>query len=362
MKKLTFLCGAGLLVVSSAFLFGYKAENTRHQVARLPAVATGFAADTGISRIVRLAEAFKATLKEDQLSLLQLNYSKQDAARWSNFPQAFSRPNRVGVGLGQLTQPQLAAAKALMGQVLARDQANEGYDELEGILAADDYFGKTTGKATVFGSANFYIAFLGNPSATALWELQFGGHHLAVSNTYNKGKLTGVTPSFRGVEPMASVTANSKTYQPVEQERTAFSQLIESLTGAQKETARLSNTYSDLLLGPGADGKFPATRQGVKAGELNSAQQKQVVKAIGLYVDDLDPATARSIMAKYTAELANTYVSYAGSGTMNQTNDYVRIDGPGVWIEYSVQPSRDIPNTTHPHSVWRDRASDYGGN
>jgi hypothetical protein len=47
---------------------------------------------------------------------------------------------------------------------------------------------------------------------------------------------------------------------------------------------------------------------------------------------------------------------------MNQNNDYVRIDGPGIWIEYSAQPSRDFPGTTHPHSVWRDRKTDYGGN
>jgi hypothetical protein len=41
--------------------------------------------------------------------------------------------------------------------------------------------------------------------------------------------------------------------------------------------------------------------------------------------------------------------------------DYVRIDGPSVWIEWSLQPGRSIEGI-HPHSVWRDRAADYGGN
>jgi len=35
-----------------------------------------------------------------------------------------------------------------------------------------------------------------------------------------------------------------------------------------------------------------------------------------------------SIMAKYKAELADTYISYSGSGAMYKVNDYVRIDGP----------------------------------
>ena len=77
------------------------------------------------------------------------------------------------------------------------------------------------------------------------------------------------------------------------------------------------------------------------------------------YVRDLDAETAEEWMKKYTAELPETYVAYAGSGTMNQVGDYVRIDGPSIWIEYSAQPSRDIPGTTHPHC---DRKSDYGGN
>ncbi|HMC86638.1 MAG TPA: hypothetical protein VKI61_14020 [Chitinophagaceae bacterium] len=44
-----------------------------------------------------------------------------------------------------------------------------------------------------------------------------------------------------------------------------------------------------------------------------------------------------SIMAKYKAELADTYISYSGSGAMYKVNDYVLIDGPFVWIDYSKQ-------------------------
>ena len=116
-----------------------------------------------------------------------------------------------------------------------------------------------------------------------------------------------------------------------------------------------------MLLGPGQDGQFPASRQGVRLGELSAAQQQLALQALKRYVGDLDAATAGPILARYTAELPATYLAFGGSGTLNQENDYVRLDGPSLWLEYSAQPGRDFPGTVHPHSVWRDRTTDYGG-
>ena len=86
-----------------------------------------------------------------------------------------------------------------------------------------------------------------------------------------------------------------------------------------------------------------------------------MLNVIKLYVNDLDRETAATVLPLYTAGLADTYLAYSGSQSMSQTGDYVRLDGPRLWIEYSAQPSRDFPSTSHPHSVWRDRVSDYGG-
>ena len=268
----------------------------------------------------------------------------------------FARPNRVGISLGSLNPTQLTAFKALMVSVLVQNQKNEGYDEMEGIRAADNYIGKATGKSDVFGSGNYYIAFLGKPSTTSLWELQFGGHHYAFANTYNEGKIEGVTPSFRGVNPLTPFSENGNTYQPLEQVQTTFTGIIGSLSDAEKNAARLSATFSDVLLGPGKDGVFPQTKEGLKnSGNLNSTTQQQLYLAIGLYAGDLDSTASETVMARYKAELADTYFAYSGSGTMNQLNDYVRLDGLSIWLELSLQPSRDFPGTNHIHTVWRDR-------
>ncbi|WP_310589542.1 DUF3500 domain-containing protein [Dyadobacter sp. CY356] len=94
---------------------------------------------------------------------------------------------------------------------------------------------------------------------------------------------------------------------------------------------------------------------------LSSAKQALLPDAIKLYVNDLDEATAATVLAKYTTELPNTYISYSGTTGMSTQSDYVRIDGPNVWIEFSYQGGVIIKNTPHSHSVWRDHTSDYGG-
>ncbi|QDK77523.1 DUF3500 domain-containing protein [Spirosoma sp. KCTC 42546] len=36
-------------------------------------------------------------------------------------------------------------------------------------------------------------------------------------------------------------------------------------------------------------------------------------------------------------------------------------DSPNVWIEFPYQGGVIIKNTPHPHSVWRDHTTYYGG-
>jgi hypothetical protein len=362
MMNLKFLCGLGFSIILPIVMFQNPIQNTGNQLSGLRTAPPDCSKETGLAKVVCLAEAFKATLNKEQLASLQLKYSKTDAVKWSNLPQAYTRPKRPGLDLEQLNPKQLSAFKTLMSAVLARQSANEGYDELEGVLAADDYLSKANGNTETLGSGKYYIDFLGEPSTAQLWELQFGGHHFAFADTYDKGKITGATPSFRGVEPMIPVTANGHTYQPLEQEKMAFIEIIKTLSDAEKKAAVISSSFNDILLGPGQDGNFPLKKPGIKIGNLNRSQQKQLIHAIELYVNDLDSATAKNIMKKYTEELADTYFAYSGTGTMYQNADYVRIDGPGVWIECAVQSGRDFQSATHVHSVWRDHQTDYGGN
>ena len=322
---------------------------------------TSCATATGVAKVVCLTEAFKATLTSTQLAAAQLTFSKANAQKWSNLPASLS--GRIGIRLDALNATQLGAFRDLMVAVLVANNAEEGYDEMLGNLVADDYL-NTAGGGSGYGAGNFYLSFLGTPSTTGLWEILFTGHHYTQPYIFNAGQVTGVTPAFRAVEPSTAVTANSRTYQPIEQERLAFAALLTGLSTTEQATAKLTSSFGDVVLGPGKDGQFPATKVGLRVGDLTAAKQALVLNAIRLYVNDLDPATATaaSILTKYTSELANTYVAYAGTTAVASQNDYIRIDGPSVWIEFSYQGGVIIKNAPHPHSVWRDHTTDYGGN
>ncbi|HEY0426395.1 MAG TPA: DUF3500 domain-containing protein [Pyrinomonadaceae bacterium] len=315
---------------------------------------------SGHARIVCLAGELKKTLVDETLAKLQLSYSVADAQRWSNFPPA-GYNNRVGLTLDKFTKEQLVIVKAILKEATGT-AANEGYDEIEQILNADDFLkANVPGDNAGFSSGNFHIAFIGTPSDTGTWQLYFGGHHLAVSNTYKDGKLIGATPSFRGVEPFGSFTQNGRENNPMKQEQETFAAMLGALDENEQKTAMLGQTFTDIIAGPQKDKNFPSAPSGIRVGNLSREKQALVVKAIETYVGDIDDADSRVIMEKYKNESADTYIAYSGTTGLNTVNDYVRIDGPSVWIEISMQRAASW-NGVHPHTVWRDKNTDYGGN
>src|SRR4029077_10492448 len=79
----------------------------------------------------------------------------------------------------------------------------------------------------MFGSSLYYISFLGKPSTTDPWMLQFGGHHLALNITI-AGEQGMLTPSLTGAQP-ATFTLNGKTIRPVGRESDKALALLQSL-------------------------------------------------------------------------------------------------------------------------------------
>ncbi len=323
--------------------------------------STSDAETTGGSDIVALAEAFAATLSDDQQTELYQDYTLENASNWSNLPNGGGPSGeRVGVSTGDLSDEQFAALETLL--VAATGSAvNEGYDEILQHLAADDYLA-SLGEDEVYGSDNFAVAFLGTPSDSGTWQFQFGGHHLAVSNTYTDGVLAGATPSFRGIEPMPEFEQDGVTVMPELQEQAAFVAFLASLTSEQLATATTSDSYTDILLGAGEDWAFPTTSEGLQGSELSDEQKALLLAAINTYVNDVTDADAATILEGYESDLDDTYFLFSGSSAldMESAGDYVRIDGPSVWIEYSTQTAVTVGGT-HPHAVWRDRVTDYGG-
>ena len=324
-------------------------------------------ATTVAEKVVCLAEAFKATLTSTQITTLQIAYTKANAIRWSNLPCGVSCRN--GLEFSTLTSTQLAAAKAVIAAA-SGTTTDEGYSEFTQINAADDVLGTASGNSNSYSDGNYVIAFLGTPSTTGTWMLQFGGHHYAQNITYSAGAVVSSTPSHQGIEPK-SWTSGGTTYAPLASEASAMAAMLASFTSAELTTAKISSTFSDVTMVPGSTtNTFPTTKLGIKVSTLSATAQAKVLAAMAPWLNDLDDASAASFLAIYTNELADTYVTYASnnSGTSGNAStffttntDYVRIDGPSVWIEFICQTGVVYPSQIHYHSVLRDHTRDYIG-
>ncbi|MGI4823358.1 MAG: DUF3500 domain-containing protein [Janthinobacterium lividum] len=319
-----------------------------------------------VAAVVTAANAFLATLSTAQQATVLQTFNATNVTKWSNFPIA-GYNQRIGIRLDALTAAQRTAAMAVV-QAATGTAPNEGFNEIQEIRTADDYLVSVGSNSAIFGSNIYFIAFLGTPSTTGTWMLQCGGHHSATNITFGGGNVTGTTPKFEGVEPLsypapnANVLPTGVTYAPQAQEQTGMLAMLSGLTTAQQSTAKLTQTFNDLVVGPQKDGQFPATRVGLPCSQLTSAQQQLVVDAMAPWVKDADDATATSLLTTYTNQLANTYIAYSGTGNLATTGDYVRIDGPNVWIEFVIQNGAEFPTQIHYHTLYRDRARDYGGN
>ena len=318
--------------------------------------------DPGFTRLLCLTDLLTSSASDELLEVMQLDYSVAEAQNWSNLP-AGAFPARPGAFLGEFSDEQLGLVKAILMEATSQ-ASNEGFDEMEQTLNADDYIGTvSTDTKAGYSSSNSKFAFLGTPSTTGTWQLYYGGHHFAFSNTYTDGEIAGATPSFRGIEPFPSFEMNDRENVPLLQERDAFAALLSSLTEEQQARATIEGTYRDILAGPQSDDAIPSEQEGLSVSQLNEEQQALLLAAVETYVGDINDADAAKYMAKYTEELMETVLGFSGSTEVKCENDYVRIDGPSLWLEFSLQSNKSTDEEgNHPHSVWRDKTDDYGGN
>lgn len=323
--------------------------------------------DLDIAQLVADAEAFYNSLSTSQQAALQKSYTTTLARKWSNLPCAASCRN--GIQLGSLSSAQLALAHKVIEDVMGTTSTN-GYQEYTDITLSEDALVAAGANSNQYNSGLRWLAFLNAPSTTNGWMLQFGGHHYAANIAFNNGHVIGATPFFVALEP-TTFTLNGTTYGPMEDERNALRAMLASLSASELTTAKLNTTFGDCLMSPGESNgnsnTFPTTKQGIAVSGLTAAQKNLVLAAIENYVSDLEETTANAIMATYTSEIDETYIAYTGNGTsgnatsfLTSNSNYVRIDGPTVWIEFACQNGIVIQNQIHYHSVWRDHAHDYG--
>jgi hypothetical protein len=276
--------------------------------------------------------------------------------------------------MGDLTQQQRNGALAVVAAALSRD----GYQKVMNIMNGDEVLKNSRGgqpggrrggrgqggggggrggqnppgRGVQFGLDEYYIAFLGTPSASSPWILQFGGHHLAINVTV-VGSNQVMTPSLPAAQP-ARYVLNGQTIRPLGNENDKGFALINALSPAQQKQAILTYEVKDLVLGPGEDGKV-IQPEGILASNLNASQQSMLLDLAQEWVGVLNDEAAAAKMAEIKANLPRTYFAWSGA-TTNGSVAYFRIQGPTVLIEYAPQQG----DVDHIHTIYRDPTNDYG--
>jgi len=315
--------------------------------------ATGARADL-TARIVVAAQGVLTTLDEAERARVQFPFDGPQKARWSNLPSPMFQ--RTGVRLADLTSAQRAAVMTLLSTALSRD----GYRKVVDIMRGDEVLrttqgsgggGRGGGRGPSFGENEYYLAFVGAPSATAPWMLQFGGHHLAINLTLAGSQAT-MAPSLPAAQP-ASYTLEGRTVRPLGNENDKAFALINAMDASQRAQAILGYRVADLVLGPGHDGRT-IQPEGIRASALATPQQTMLMDLVHEWAGIMNDAFAEPRMAEIKANLPNTYFAWSGP-TTNGSAAYFRVQGPTLVIEYAPQGSVD-----HIHTIYRDPTNDYG--
>ena len=312
-----------------------------------PSPATAATAGVATTRIVAAAQAFVATLDDAGRAKVQFPAGSPQKTKWSNFPTGIFP--RSGVRLGDLTAPQRSAAMAVLSAALSPD----GYRKVVDIMGGDEALrrGAAGGRGPAFGEDEYYLAFIGTPSATSPWMLQFGGHHLAINLTLAGAQAT-LAPSHTAAQP-ARYTFEGRTIRPLGDENDRAFALMATLDATQRSQAVLGYDVSDLVLGPGQDGRT-IQPEGLQASALSASQQALLMAIVGEWAGIANDALAAPRMAEIRANLAQTWFAWSGP-TTDGSAAYFRIQGPTLVIEYAPQRGVD-----HVHTIYRDPTNDYG--
>jgi hypothetical protein len=323
-------------------------------------------------------------LDEAGRAKLQFPFDGPQKTRWSNLPSPMFQ--REGLRLADLTAPQRAAVMALLSVALSRD----GYRKVTDIMRGDEVLRKTQGSGArgggpnpgggvpgpdrsgadgrdgagrrgrgpgmaaggpAFGEDQYYLAFVGTPSVTTPWMLQFGGHHLAINLTL-AGNLATMAPSLPAAQP-ATYTVEGQTIRPLGRENDKAFALVNALDVKQRGQAILGYRVSDLVLGPGQEGRT-IQPEGIRATALTAPQQTMLWDVVREWAGIMNDGFAESRMAELRANVNDTYFAWSGP-TTNGSAAYFRVQGPTLVIEYAPQGGVD-----HIHTIYRDPTNDYG--
>ncbi|MBI5719544.1 MAG: DUF3500 domain-containing protein [Burkholderiales bacterium] len=264
---------------------------------------------------------------------------------------------------------------------LMRTALNErGLDKVRAVMALEI----TLRELEAFGLSrdpeNYALAIYGEPGAGSGtagstgggtgsngWGWRIEGHHLSLHFSLEGDRVVSTLPQFFGANPAVvprdvaggaprdmGGTPPRAGFRLLGTEEDLARQWLAGLSPAQRGGAIFdTRPYGDVVSRNAARAK-PLDAVGLPWGEMDPAQQAQVLKLIGAFADHLQPELAEARLARVrAAPLESVRIGWAGSLQPREPH-YFRIQGANFLIEF------DNSGGNHIHSVWRDFEGDFG--
>lgn len=313
---------------------------------------------TGVSTgpIKDAAEAFLASLTAAQRASALFGIESDAWRRWSNIHPWIMRH---GVCLDELSPAQRERGLALLTESLSL----RGFDAARDVMRLNETIREITAKDDEYGEWLYWLSIFGAPSAQAPWGWQIDGHHLIV-NCFVLGDQIILTPMFMGSEPVEAERGKYAGTRVFEAEERDGLTLVRSLGPAQRDKTIIAKDLPGEVFTTAFRDNFELRYEGIRYGELGSAQQRLLSDLIEIYVGRIRPGHARVRAEDVKRHFAATHFAWMG-GIDEESVFYYRVHSPVILIEFDHQRGiamdNDEPSKNHIHTVVRTpNGNDYG--
>ena len=303
------------------------------------------------SAMRKAAAAFLAGLSPQQRAKAVIDFDSDERQNWHYVPKP-----REGLPRLEMTEAQLEAADVLIASGLNERAFQQARDiiELEHILRGIQ---EAHGRAfDAFHRGLYYFSVFGDPDGMTPWGWRVEGHHLSLNFTVVNGDVVSPTPSFFGAHPAEVEEGPRKGLRVLQAEEELARGLLHSLDLTQRKDATISEEARPEFTSR-ASRRVEVTGPLGLRGEAMSGEQRDILMSlVRVYVERKPSEVAGPALKKIEAEgIANLHFGWSGGEHRHQPH-YYRIHGPSFFVEYDNTQDRG----NHIHSVWRDRADDFG--
>jgi len=310
--------------------------------------------------VAAAANAWLASLDDVQRGLTSRAFDDAKRTDWHFVP----KPVRKGVQLRDMSEPQQAAALALLRSVLSQ----VGYDKSVAIMELDEILRvlEASRAKNIRDPKRYFFTIFGTPSDDGPWAISFEGHHLSLNFTVRDGRIVDSTPQFMGANPAVVKTPLPNLpavgHRVLEAEESVAFELVNSLDDRQRAKAVISPEPPKEIRGAGEPQPSGEPAVGIAFGDLSASQQSLLKRLVDVYCESMpEEVVAERLQVLEAADggWAAVKFSWAGSLKPGIGHSY-RVEGPTFVIELcNVQPDAEGNPANHIHCVWRDRTGDF---